>query len=578
MSSRVLDFVVGASLLFATSLVSISKANAQALSVDFETQFINELSAESGVTPVSTKGILSEVPDGLSTKEIAPHCDPRRFEDSVVGRGLSTAQYFQTAKQYFKACSGELTRRSTTGLLGLLKFTKFVYPFFTHPQVKSFMVTLPDGSKIPGILAMKQDPRPRPLVIVRCGVFCSAAQSASTKSYLMHLFDQSPFNVLILANQTGMDYIYYNHKVTLGGWSEGYESLEVGRWMKEKWEHRNRVSSIHFMGISLGGNAAVMGAAFNDSYPLANGQKVFNSVTAICPVISLKPTLDDLFKGQIVGRLFFKNSKDHFKDARQYVHDVPDLLTDKRLPASRLQMADFIGEIASTSLQRRGIASTTPAYFRSNNFWNLKQEVKTPMMIWASKDDIVVSNKINAQVMEHDDLYERSQNVGVVNLAYGNHCGFSSAYGFQASAALLRTFVLNHSPEFVQSYNQKQVMPWSFGFSKIGKQFEHIGQSFEFKENSDQVKVVFKIFNWQGGDQCYQDGPWAGTNQCISKKTYTVSVASLKKLGARVPRNSTEAQAITREFNTKVEFVNAGKPINGTSVNDFSMVWRNHFE
>ncbi|AFY00541.1 hypothetical protein [Bdellovibrio bacteriovorus] len=578
MSLQIFSMFVGIGIASSLTLSAQAQSLADAPKVDLETQFYQELAKEAGADVPQTKGIFEEVPDGLSTKEITPACDPRRFEDSIIGKKLSTAQYYNVARAYFAKCSGELTQKSWTGLLGLLKFSKFQYPFFSHPQVKEFMVKLPDGTRVPGVLALKQDARPRPLVIVKCGVFCSASQSASMKSYLMHLFDQSPFNVLLLANQTGMDYIYYNKRVTLGGWSEGYEAIEVGKWMMEKWEHKDRISSLHLMGISLGGNAAVMGAAFNDKYLLPNGRKVYNSVTAICPVISLRPTLDHLYGTQVVGRAFAKMTKEHFKEARNYVADVPDLITDNHIPSNRKDMADYIGSLASTSLQRRGIASTTPAFFKSNNFWNLKEEVKTPLMVWASKDDSVVNNRINAEVMEHDDLYEKSANVGVLNLKYGNHCGFSSSYGAQASAAVLRTFVLTHSPEFVDTYNTKQEMPWTFGFKKLGSQFEHIGQSWHFYSNSNQAKVVFRLFNWNGGSECADKGPWSGSGTCTSTREFWVPISSLSKLGARVPRTDAEAQALTREFNTKVEFRIKGHPLNGTYSSDFYMTWRSHFE
>lgn len=575
MSSLMFSMFVGSLLVMSAS------AQAQSLSapkLDLESQFFQELAKESGEDVPTTKGFFESIPDGLSSKDMSLQCDPRRFEDVIVGKKLSTAQYYAAVKGYFSKCANELTRNSTTGLLGLLKYSKYQYPFLSHPQVKEFLVKLSDGTKVPGILAMKQDPRPRPLVIVKCGVFCSAAQSASMKTYLMHLFDQSPFNVLLLANQTGMDYIYYNKKVTLGGWSEGYEAIEIGRWMREKWEYKDRISSVHLMGISLGGNAAVMGAAFNDKYLMPDGKKIFSSVTAICPVVSLRPTLDKLFSGQVVGRLFAKFAKDHFKEARQFITDVPDLITDDRIPSSRYNMPDFIGELASTSLQRRGVASTPQSYFKSNNFWNWKEEVKTPLMVWASKDDIVVNNEINAQVVEHDDFYENSPHVGVLNLKYGNHCGFSSAYGAQASAAVLRTFVLNHSPEFVDDYNKRQEMPWAFGFKKLGPQFEHVGQSWNFASQSDQVKVSFRVFNWNGGRDCADKGPWAANNSCVTTKEYWVPISSLKSLGARVPRTEAEAQALTREFNTKVEFRIKGHPLSGTNRNEFYMTWRSNFE
>lgn len=580
MSSPIFSMFVGT--MFVLSSISIPAARAQSgragPASEIESEFYEELAKDSGQDVPMIKGIFQEVPDGLSTKVITPSCDPRRFEDSVIGKKMSTSQYHKAVQAYFKKCSGELTKNSWKGVLGLLKFGKYQYPFLSHPQVREFMVKLADGTRVPGILALKQDPRPRPLVIVKCGVFCSAAQTPSLKSYLMHLFDQSPFNVLLLANQTGMDYIYYNKRVTLGGWSEGYEVLEVGKWMLKNWEYKERISSLHLMGISLGGNAAVMGAAFNDKYLLPSGNKVFNSVTAICPVVSLRPTLEYLYGSTIVGRIFAKMTRQHFTEARNYVTDVPDLITDDRIPSKRYEMADYIGTLASESLQRRSIASTPTSFFKSNNFWNWKEEVKTPLLVWASEDDMVVNNRLNAEVIKNDDVYEKSGHVGVLNLKYGNHCAFSSAYGAQASAAVLRTFVLNHSPEFVDEYAYKKQKPWSLGFKKLGSQYEHIGQNWNFYSNSDQVKVTFKIFNWLGGDSCAAEGPWSGKSECVTSREYWLPISSLQEMGGRVPRTEAEAQALTREFNTKIEFRIKGHPLNGTHSHEFYMAWRNHFE
>ncbi|MGZ3775777.1 MAG: hypothetical protein ACXVCY_18440 [Pseudobdellovibrionaceae bacterium] len=546
---------------------------------DFETQFYQELAQETnkGLDIKTGPPFFFETPNGLSTKDISPQCDPRRLEDSVIGKNYSNSQYYKELKKYFKKCSAELTQNSTLGVLGLLKFAWYNYSFLSHPQIKEFSINLSEGTIVPGILALKQDPRPRPLVIVKCGVFCAAEETASLKNYLMHLFDQSPFNVLLLANQTGMDYISQNKKISLGGWSEGYEAIEVAKWMLEQWENKDRISSIHFIGISLGGNAAVMGAAYNDKYLLGNGKKIFNSVTAVCPVVSLKPTLNHLYQSPIVGRIFTKMTKDYFKEARQYVVDIPDMLADDKIPG-RLEMADFVGNVASTSLRKRGTNVTMQQFFKNNNFWNLKFEIKTPLMVWASKDDMVVNNKLNADVVEHDDFYEKSPYVGVVNLDYGNHCGFSSAYGSQASATVLRTFILNNSPEFLDDYKTKNKMQWSFEFAKMEPQYVHVNQEWRFYNQSDKVKVSFKIFDRDGADTCSTSDPWFSDSSCTRFLDYWISISSLKELGARVPRNEIEAQALTREFNTKVEFRTSDRPLNGTNSNQFFMAWRKNFE
>ncbi|MNK06321.1 hypothetical protein D3C87_242160 [compost metagenome] len=564
---------LGSVLIVTSSIIVAQESQAK----NFESKFFEALvqqqvPAKKGT--VQARSLLTEVADGLNTKEITTVCDPRRFEDSVMDSKISTQDYYQAVKDYFKRCGSELARNSPLGMFSLIKFSMFEYSILSHPQIKEFVVTLDSGVKVPALLAMKADSRPRPLVIVRCGVFCSAEASPTVRSYLMQLFDQTPFNVLFLANQTGIDYIALNRYFTMGGWSEGYESIEVGRWMLEKWEHRKSISSLHLMGISLGGNAAVMGAAYNDQFTMESGRRIFNSVAAICPVVSLKPTLDNLYGSQIVGRIFNGMTRGQLLEARKYVADIPDLLEDSMIPV-RKGMADYIGEMAAVSLQRRGVASTPQEFFKNNNFFTLKRTVATPLMVWASKDDMVVDNSVNAAILDGDVNLSASKNTGVVNLPYGNHCAFNAAYGAAASAAVMRTFVLNNSPEFRSEY-QKQKMAWNFGYKKVSPMLEHVGQSWVFSKKSPDVKVRFKYFNWSS-EQCYDRGPWTGDLTCLETRDYTVPISALKAMGARVPRSTAEAQALSREFNTKVEFRTKSGPLNGTSSSNFHMIWRSGY-
>ena len=541
-----------------------------------EAQFLSEVATQSDDGEDIKTGFLETIPDGLNSKDISPSCDPKLFEDNVLSKKRTSAEYFTLVKNYFKNCESELSESNPKGVLALLSYAKYKYPFLQHPQVKEFTIPLENGVQVPAIMALKQDPTPRPLVVVKCGTFCSAEESPSMKAYLMSLFDQGPFNVVLLASQTGLDYMALNHVVNLGGYSEGYETLLVGQYLRNKWAYRDRISSLHMMGISLGGNAAVFGAAYNDQYPLTDGSKTFTTVTAICPVLSLKPTLEHLYGSTIIGPIFAKLTKEQFVDARLSLN-VGDLLADSQLPSKKADMVDFIGNLASTSLQRRGIASTTPDYFKSNNIWNWPAKIQTPMLVWAAKNDIIVNNKINAYVMEHDDYYEKSSNVGVLNISYGSHCGFQGAYSPIAAAAVLKTWVLTHSPEFMPSYKQTTV-PWTFGFEKMYSVQSHVGQKFEFTAGSNDVKVSFRIFNWSGAN-CYDVGPYSSTGQCVTTKTYTVPVSSLALLGARVPRNAVEAQAISREFNTKVEFrTKDQKPLDGSSDGDFVMTVRSMYQ
>ncbi|QLY24746.1 S9 family peptidase [Bdellovibrio sp. KM01] len=542
-----------------------------------ESDFLLELTKAVDPTATSVLGIFNQIPRAENNKDVAPECDPKFFEDQLFSKKRTTEEYFKVVKQFMANCQSELAYNSPRGILSLAKMALDDYKFFKHPQVKSIVIPLSNGVLVPAIVGLKQDSRPRPLVVMKCGVFCGADQNAFMKTFLIQLFDLTPYNVVLLANQTGLDYLIANSHFSLGGWSEGFESLMVGKWLREKWEYRDRISSMHLMGMSLGGNAAVFGAAFNDMYPMPNGQKVYSSAVAICPVISLRPTLEHLYSDDVIGPVFNIMTRSQFAKARSYLTDIPEMVAADQLPP-RKQMPGYLGDMASTSLQRRGVASTSPDFFKSNNFWNLPGKVQTPLMVWASKDDNVVSNKLNAQVFEHDDYYESAPNAGVVNVNYGSHCAFSAAYGYQTAALVLRSFVMAHSPEFVDHYKRTE-MPWKFGFKKISNVYQHVGQSWKFEEKSNTATVTFRMFNFVANKNCYFRNPFGDeVAGCVTTREMDIPISEIKAMGARVPANEVEAQALTREFNSKVEFLTDGKPLNGTSSSSFVLSWRPLFE
>jgi hypothetical protein len=527
-------------------------------------------------SPVS-EDFSNRASDGLNHKDISPVCDPKTFENTILSENISGQDYFKSLNEYFIKCEGELTDRSPKGIWALLKWSRYDYSFLKHPQIQLMSVKLDSGISVPAVMALKLDKKPRPLIIVKCGTFCAAEEGPSMKAYMMSLFDQSPFNVVFLASQTGLDYLKINHVLSLGGWSEGEEAFEVGRWFKEKWEYKDRISSVHLVGLSLGGNAAVFGATFNDFYESQDGKKVFSSVTAVCPVIDLMPTLDSLYGSIGIGSIFAKLTKDQFTSVREALYDIPDLLADSQIPKSRKDMTKFLGNIASTSLQRRGIDSSLSSFFESNSFFNITSEVKTPLLLWASKNDIIVSNEINTLKLERSKLHDQSFRFGILNLKEGSHCAFHGAYGPLAASTVLRTFILSNSPEYLNR-NKKYSKPWSFGFKKLNSSEVHVGQTFEFLEQSASLKVLFKIFN-RDSSYCKKMGPWSGQGSCISNVFYNLPIEQFKALGARIPKNSVEAESLSREFNTKIEFQTKDlKNLNGTGDSEFLISWRDGLE
>lgn len=200
--------------------------------------------------------------------------------------------------------------------------------------------------------------------------------------------------------------------------------------------------------------------------------------------------------------------------------------------------------------------------------------MKTPLFVWAYYDEIVVDNEINAQKIENDAYYGMAPNVGVINLNFGSHCAFSAAYGFEATAVVLRTYVIEHSPEFYELYKERQ-MEWSFGFPEIPSLSVHLGQSWKFQPDEDKVEVTFRMADKLGETCSFRE---ESSSKCVIVQKYKIPISSLKAMGARIPRNEIEAQALNREFNGKVQFFSKGQNINGTHSSDFVLKWRDLFD
>jgi predicted alpha/beta-fold hydrolase len=519
------------------------------------------------------QSLLSIVPDGGSLKPISPDCEPRRLEEKIFREAKSPQEVFKLYNSYFYNCAQELSDNSAKGLIGLANFSLHKYEFFKHPNVKRVLIELDDGTVIPSILAMKDDDRPRPFIVVQCGVFCSAEESASTKNYLMSLFDESPFNIVILSNRTGFDFISTNHIFSMGGHAEGLVGLKVGKWLREKSELRDRISSLHYMGISLGGNAAIMQSIYNEIEIQALGQRVFNSIASICPVLDLEATLRELVSSPVVGDIMYFYTRDEILKAQPYLKDIPDLITKSTFPG-KSDLADKLGEWASESLTRRGLATAKEDFWKQNSFFNYNRNTSTPLLVWASKDDIIVHNKPNTGRLAIELNAKLHPNLGLINLPYGSHCGFSSVYGDAITATVLRSFVLFNSPEYKEKYLRKK-KAIALKTPKIGFSEQHLQQVWKFKANKDKAKLTYKVFSpSKDFSQCSSASALKGSPECTTEYSYDIPITSLTDIGAYIPESDVQAEALTREFNSRVELWTSKLPINGSRNPASHIVWR----
>lgn len=564
--------VVAPSLFFSIFLCTFVFSVGHASST--EDQLLNEIVSESLGSELDIKKIRGKQPVGNSNSPLKPECSLLFLENDLLNKAKNTNEFSNLVSNYVKKCEKQLQAKSNNGLLGLLEFSSYNYPFFNNRRVSYTKISLPSGLVVPAVLAIKDEYKKRPWIVIKCGVFCGADETASTKGYLMNFFDQAPFNVVILANRTSADYIKANRFVSMGGWDEGREVWEVGYWLKNLSNYKGIISSLHLVGVSLGGNAATVGVQYNDRYPDIFGNKVFNSSTAICPVFSLKPTLDRLYGRPIVGRVFAKFTKNHFSSMKNFVDDVPDLVVENKIPESRKDYPYYLGSIMAESLNRRGLASTPESFFKLNNFWNIKNSIKTPMLVFASKDDFIVDYKLNSEVFKNDPTYKKDSSKGIVSMNEGTHCAFSSSYGVGFPSVVLRSYILSHDPYYKKQYTSENKLNWPVSYPDVSRFDVHVEQRFKFESRSDEVKVEFLIFNRLKGLKCYTGSPWSADRECMKTKTVLLPIKYFEQLGAFVPKNAAEADHLSRNFNSKVSLMENGKLITGTNNDRFELVYR----
>jgi len=499
---------------------------------------------------------------------VQPDCDPFLNEENFLKHSQTKADLYKHFNEYFERCGEKLSSESVKGLMGLLRFSSTDYSFFEHPKVQKIVIELSDKTLIPGVLALKDSVTPRPFVIYRCGVFCAAEETASMKNFLMNFFDQSPFNVLFLANNTGIDYIKMNKKFTFGGNAEGPETLAVGEWVKNQSPFKDLVSSLHMAGASLGGNAAIFTSYYNN---------IFSSVTAICPVLDLHDSMENLYQdgnlgdlyeegnGVLVANAAFMATKNQLNDGKASLGEIGELI-ERNPPGSKAEMKDYLGWLVSESLTRRGVPTTPAEFWQGNSFFKKwPVNLKTPTLIFASEDDHVVDNKVNAGKLKKLNSYAK-ENLGILNLPYGDHCGFNSVYGMKATSMVLRSFVLHNSPEYTSAQYQKHKLPWLLKRVKMSAHEINLAQTFEFKENSNKIDIHFKVLNKLANlGACYLSGLYSPVAGCVFDKKIQIDYRNLKFLGAKIPMNKVEAEALSREFNAKIQFIAEGAPVTGTS-------------
>ncbi|MGZ6449065.1 MAG: hypothetical protein ACXWRA_13580 [Pseudobdellovibrionaceae bacterium] len=434
---------------------------------------IPELPPDLQVSPVSGQkqgNWFPWNPTGMNNRPASNYCSKDFLRDQLWLFSYSVAAQGKAVNDWIHRCNKEISSPYfNSSSAPLMKYATVSYEMRENPHIRMIKATLPDGRKLTGLLAMKPDDKPRPFIIAKCGIYCNSEQSTTQRAFMMHLFDESPFHVLALANNTGSDFQIDNQAFSLGGFDEGRQLYEIAQLLRSPESPiRHRISSVHVMGSSLGGNAALYAglyASLNpppDPYP-----DLIQSVTAICPVVVLENSGQHLFLAQPISTVASFETIHHIRGVYSFVpvlgHYFPgDLssLKGKKLYDKVMKVVvAYYKEWTSTDpwdlKPFTGVRIDSLAQFwRMNDFRNYVSQVNVPTMTISSDNDAFIKSGQNGRLLELSLLTKPNDKVGNIFFSKGNHCAFSIANGWANYSTLQRDYILSHSPEAKEHWKE----------------------------------------------------------------------------------------------------------------------------
>jgi hypothetical protein len=525
------------------------------------------------------RGLLESRPTGYFPKGNGFNCDPRDMEKQYKSFVGSKRDRFAIIKKYWARCQDELSKDSEKGLLGLVNFGIVKYEVFEHPYVKRLLVTYRDGKKTHGFIGLQPGSTPRPMVILKCGLTCDGQDGAANTNFFMNLFDQSEFHVAVLANDSSALQAKTNNQMMFGGFHESLQILEFAKFIQSTADFKQKVSSVHLAGVSLGGSAALFSGLRNDQLRPGADKGILSSLIAICPAVDIHGSMKALFNGELVGEVMKEIVWQEMQESAPYLLDAQDLVGEGRRPASNQKFIEYMGEVATRYYQINHrlynvlpFPTSTQDFFAYNNFLSYSAGLKTPLLVMASADDIVVDPTVNVDELAAQPHVESNDNYSILKLKYGSHCGMSSVYGLPAVATTMRSFVMAHA-DGAEALLKKYRKALSMAKLKLSGKTSLVGYEWRAEVGSNKLRLNFHVLNNAKSNQCRNAKPNTARKECIDEIRRYVPISEIGAFILEKPRNSAHAEQLTRWANSKLILKNNRSNLYGTQLNPTHVEW-----
>lgn len=320
-----------------------------------------------------------------------------------------------------------------------------------HFRKVLFKVPGADSGKVVhlrGLIGIHDDKKPRPLVVLRMGVHGNVDEFLAERFLAKVIYEDFGFNFLALESLTSHGYLSLDNPVTFGGVDEGLHTFYVLEELRTS-EIKKLFSDIHLLGVSLGAHGVFLTEALDEV-----NKHYIKSVTTFCPVINLVSTMSNQQDAKINfglidiwnyrrlqavrQRLPELEPKDWWKiffDFKpRYVPGIVNYLeTNRTKPTVKLPQGIQWPAGLKNHLQNSN------AFSKLNNYWEFYENLKTPLLIVTTPNDLVVSAELNTDLILQKKQKGKFNKTLILQLDKGLHCGLATDYQWDFVVNLLRT-------------------------------------------------------------------------------------------------------------------------------------------
>jgi len=504
-------------------------------------------------------------PSGKPKRQIE-FCDPKIWQKTFLQPDIALNKWRENLEPYLKSCHSEWETMWTDALSNMVGMMSFKLNPGRYPYGRHVIFHLPNHMKLKGMLAMKTDGKKRPLIILRTGIFSNTQEFYPERSAFFQLFEQSPFNVLVLESSSGSEFLKHNRAYAIGGFDEGLQNFWLAQALQSPAEPISKyIQSVHMAGVSLGGHGVLFSALLNDINPGIDGKQVMQSALGICPLLNMQDTLD-----YHMSQGFSMDMMNYWASRRLKIlkDRIPELKDSVFIPQffnwmKRNYKGPLIAENGKIEGMRLPFEAETwlnekktpeELYWKLNHFWPWYQRVKTPVLILSTQKDPIVSWFINSGRMADGRMKLENSNIELYTFEQGFHCSLPIAYDWGAISTLLQTYFLKMSPGFVQDTKEVRLpLPAEVVAKFAGEKAPYLDLTFDVQELSPAlfVKIRFDSEFWPS----FQDKLLA------SRMSAQLPLSEMEFPIDGVVRNSSEASLLRRWAYQNVDARIAGKDI-----------------